>query len=214
MPHRHRALSISVALLGWLALALQLVLTIQQQGNVLGALWLWLGFFTITTNLLAAKVLTASAIGPCNPISRWLEQPDVQSMTAMSIIVVGMIYNLMLRQLWHPQGWQLVADVMLHVVMPLLFLLHWWVVVPKAQLRWQHIGYWLLYPAAYLVYALARGAVNGWYPYPFIDVTTLGYPRVLLNAIGVLLAFVVVAAILLVAGHWQARRPGGHGSRA
>ncbi len=170
------------------------------------ALWLWIGYFTITTNLLVAMALSAWAIGPHGPINRFFGRPDVQSMVAMSIVIVSLVYNLLLRGLWQPQGWQWLADVTLHDVMPLLFVVHWWLAVPKASLNWWQIVFWQIYPAAYFVYVLIRGAANGWYPYPFIDVTTLGYPRVLVNALAVMLAFIVVAALLMALGRWQARR--------
>jgi hypothetical protein len=41
----------------------------------------------------------------------------------------------LLRHLWHPQGWQFIADELLHDVMPLLFLGYWWFCVPKGTLR-------------------------------------------------------------------------------
>jgi hypothetical protein len=207
---RYRTLAALFALLGWCALALQLALTIQlivgHGGSAPFALWRWIGYFTITTNLLVATALTAWAMTPCGPISGFFASPGVQSMVAMSIIIVSLVYNLLLRGLWRPQGWQWLADVTLHDAMPLLFVVHWWLAVPKASLQWRDIGLWQMYPAAYFVYALLRGAMDGWYPYPFVDVTTLGYARVLVNALIVLLAFVVVAAMLMTLGRWQARR--------
>jgi len=198
------------ALLGWLTLALQLMLSIRLgisngQGAWAGV-WTYLDYFTILTNLLVAPVLTAAARGPRNAIDRWLIRPDVQTATAMSIVIVAAVYNLMLRQLWQPHGWQIVADNMLHVAMPALFLLHWWLAVPKASLRWPQVFVWQVYPAAYFIYVLLRGAMDGRYPYPFLDVTTLGYLRVLLDACAVLLAFIVVGLALVALGRWQARR--------
>src|SRR6266571_1200941 len=38
----------------------------------------------------------------------------------------------------------------------------------------------LLFPVCWLIFTLIRGAVIGWYPYPFIDVTRLGYAKVTL----------------------------------
>ena len=160
------------------------------------------------TNALAALALTAAAAIGSGPTARFFRRPDVHTALAMSIVIVCAIYNLMLRQLWHPHGWQIVADNGLHVLMPLLFVLHWWVAVPKASLRWAQIGCWQAWPAAYFAYALGRGALTHWYPYPFLDVTTLGYPRVLLNACAVLLVFIAVAALLLALGRWQVRRAG------
>ena len=47
------------------------------------------------------------------------------------------------------------------------------------DLRWKDAVAWLAYPGVYLVYILARGAVSGLYPYPFVDVNVLGYAGVL-----------------------------------
>ena len=209
MPNRYRSFAAAAALLGWLALAVQLLLSIQLtvangQGMWVGA-WTYLGYFTITTNALVALALTAAASGPRGVTSRFFGRPSVQTAIAMSIAIVSAIYNLLLRQLWHPQGWQLAADVTLHDVMPALFLLYWWLAVPKTTLRWQQVVHWQMYPAAYFAYVLLRGAVNGWYPYPFLDVTTLGYLRVLIDACVVLLVFIAVALLLIALACWQVR---------
>ena len=210
MTRTYRTLATFGALLGWLALALQLLLSIQLtiangQGTLAGV-WIYFGYFTILTNVLVAMALTAAAYGPHGAVSRLFVRPDVHTAIAMSIVIVAAIYNLMLRQLWQPHGWQIVADNVLHVVMPALFLLYWWLAVPKAMLRWPQVIVWQLYPAAYFAYVLARGAVDHWYPYPFLDVTTLGYLRVLIDACVVLLIFIVVALLLVALGRWQVRR--------
>ena len=75
-----------------------------------------------------------------------------------------------------------------------------------STLRWPQVVVWQLYPAAYFAYVLIRGTVNHWYPYPFLDVGTLGYLRVLINACAVLLVFVAVAMLLVALGRWQVRR--------
>ncbi|MBD8879961.1 Pr6Pr family membrane protein [Rhodanobacter sp. 7MK24] len=209
MPSRS-PFAAATALLGWFALALQLWLSIQLtvangQGALAGV-WIYLDYFTILTNMLVAMALTAAARGPHGAASRFFARPDVQTAAAMSIIIVALVYNLMLRQLWQPHGWQIVADNMLHVAMPALFLLHWWLAVPKETLRWPQAFAWQAYPAAYFIYVLMRGAADGRYPYPFLDVGALGYLRVLVNACAVLLAFVVVALMLIALGRWQARR--------
>jgi len=210
MPNRYRLFAAIAALVGWIALALQLLLSIQlTMANGQGALagvWAYIGYFTILTNVLAALALTADARGPRGALSRFFTRPDVHTAIAMSIVIVAAIYNLMLRQLWQPHGWQIVADNALHVVMPALFLLYWWLVVPKATLRWPQVIVWQLYPAAYFAYVLARGAVDHWYPYPFLEVTKLGYLLVLVDACVVLLVFVAVALLLVALGRWQVRR--------
>ena len=66
----------------------------------------------------------------------------------------------------------------------MLFMAYWWFYFPKGALRWSYPLIWGLYPAAYLIYALARGAIIGSYPYGFIDPIAIGYQRTMINAVG------------------------------
>ena len=209
MPNRYRPFAAIAAVIGWLALGLQLLLTIRltmasDQGALAGV-WIYLGYFTVWTNLAAALALTAAARARRDGPGAFFDRPGVHTAIAMAIIVVAAIYHLLLRQLWQPQGWQVVGDDALHTLMPLLFVLYWWLAVPKATLRWRHALVWQVYPASYFAYALARGALNGWYPYPFVDVRALGYLRVFFNALAVLLVLVAAALLLVALGRWQAR---------
>jgi hypothetical protein len=114
--------------------------------------------------------------------------------------IVGIIYNLILRSLWDPKGLQRLADELLHVANPLLFLLFWILYVAKRELQWKHAFRWLLYPVVYIVFILTRGAFSGFYPYPFSNVRELGYVQVLLNCTKVLLAFFLVALLFVSIG--------------
>ncbi|MEO8778452.1 MAG: Pr6Pr family membrane protein [Rhodanobacter sp.] len=210
MPNRYRPFAALAAVIGWLALGLQLLLsmrlTLANGQGALTGVWIYLGYFTVLTNLAAALALTAAASPRHRRLGKFFARPDVHTAIAMSIIVVAAIYHLLLRQLWQPQGWQVVGDDALHTLMPLLFVLHWWLAIPKTTLRWRQVLAWQIYPAAYFVYVLARGALDGWYPYPFLDVSALGYLRVLGDALGVLLVFIAVGLLLVTLGRWQARR--------
>lgn len=210
MPFRHRLLASFAASLGWFGLALQLWFSIRitqgDGGTMLQGVWLFLGYYTILTNALVACVLTVASGDRRGRLARFLARPGVQTAAAMSIVIVSAVYNLMLRQLWSPTGWLLVADLIVHDVMPPLYLLYWWLAVTKRSLRWSQVLVWQSYPAGYFTYVLLRGALDGWYPYPFLDVKTLGYAQVLVDATGVLIAFVLVACLLVAAGRWQARQ--------
>jgi hypothetical protein len=107
-----------------------------------------------------------------------------------------------LRHIWNPQGWQKIADVLLHDLIPLLYVAYWVVFVAKRSLRWKDALWWLIYPAAYFAYTLLRGVTTRWYPYPFLDVQVLGYARVSINAVLLLAAFLVAGLILIAIGRW------------
>ncbi|MEA5450215.1 Pr6Pr family membrane protein [Leptolyngbya sp. CCNP1308] len=200
------------ALVGWFALAAQFYLSVRLgivNGNgVLGGIVAYLSYFTILTNLLAAIALTAGAL-PDRTSPSWLaffRRPGVVTAITASIVVVGSVYFLILRHIWEPQGLQLVADVLLHYAMPPLFFVYWWWAVPKQVLRPAAIPRWMAYPLSYAVYALVLGAIRGRYPYPFIDVTALGYPRVLVNSVVILAVFAGLCLALILLGRLDQRR--------
>ena len=119
---------------------------------------------------------------------------------------MGIAYTLLLQRLWHPTGPQLVADMLLHHLMPALFVFYWWVAVPGNELRWSQVSRWTFYPVFYFMYAMIRGALSGAYPYPFIDADALGYRRALGNAGGLLVGFIAVALLLVAVGRIKDRR--------
>jgi len=187
------------ALLGWFALALQLYLMLVQSppgiAAVLATVITFISFFTILTNLLVALVFSAVALR-----TETFSSPSMQAGAAVYIAIVGMVYRLLLRQLWNPQGAQWVADVLLHDVIPVGYVLYWLLFAPRAGLRWKDAIDWLVFPAVYLVYILARGAVSRVYPYPFVDVNVLGYDGVLVRAAMLLLVFLGMGLIVVTVG--------------
>ncbi|MGO4802186.1 Pr6Pr family membrane protein [Pseudomonas sp. W22_MBD1_FP4] len=187
----------ATALAGWMGLAIQQYLIFYSRwssgASLLGGLINFFSFFTVLTNTLAVVVLSYALVQRDSAAKRFFLRPAVSSGITVSILVVGLAYSLLLRHLWQPEGFQLIADELLHDVMPVLFLIYWWRCVPKGSLRLKHIGAWMIYPLVYFAYALLRGDLLGQYQYPFIDVATLGYPQVFVNAGGILAGFVLIA---------------------
>ncbi|MFP3494065.1 Pr6Pr family membrane protein [Pseudomonas sp. SIMBA_059] len=187
----------TAALAGWVGLAIQQYLILYSRwltdASLLGGLINFFSFFTVLTNTLVVVVLSYALVNRDSAARRFFLAPTVSSGIAVSIIVVSLAYNLLLRHLWSPAGFQFIADELLHDVMPVLFLIYWWRCVPKGHLRLGHIGAWVIYPLVYFGYVLLRGDLLGQYQYPFIDVGTLGYPQVFVNAGGILAGFVAIA---------------------
>lgn len=207
------ALAVNAAV-AWFALGLQLLLMVQQAapGTSLHAVINYFSFFTILTNLLVACTVTLPLLAPRSTAGQFSLRPTIQSATAVYIAIVGITYSLLLRHLWNPQGQQKIADVLLHDVVPVLYLAFWIFLVPKFTLRWSDAVRWLAYPLVYMVYTLARGFVSHWYPYYFIDVDTIGLSRALIHAAGLLFAFFGLGLFFVAIGRWTARSSSAHAS--
>jgi hypothetical protein len=204
-----RALALLLGAVVWAALALQFFITTSQtvangRGLAYG-IGLYFSFFTILTNTLAALTLTVPAARPRSRAGRFFADPVTATGVSAAMAMVGLVYVTLLRHVWEPQGWQLVADVALHYASPVLCVGYWWVAVDKRDLSWRDVPWYLAYPLVYLGYALVRGALVGHYPYHFIDAGLLSYSQVAVNAVGLTLAFVIVAALFTWVGRLQAQ---------
>lgn len=168
------------------------------------AAWRYFAYFTILTNSFVTLVMSRAALAP--QASDGLNTPRVELMAVTSILFVCVVYNLLLAPLWDPQGWQKIADVTVHQVVPALFAL-FWLMRPHRGLSWRDAGFAALWPAGYAAYGLARGALDGFYPYFFIDPTALAWTQVAANLAGLMAAFVVGAILLVGVARTLARQP-------
>lgn len=181
-------LALSGAAIGWSALALQFVLTLNLMDSLSAGVWRFIGYFTIIANTFTAFVLTRAAQGRDRP------RAEFAAVTAM--VLVGVVYSLLLRATWNPQGWQKAADVALHDIMPLLTAVFWLLRPHPRVWGGGDIAASLVLPLGYLAWGLIRGAFEGWYAYPFLDVATLGASAVALNCAGIGVAFLGLALVL------------------
>ena len=193
-----------LAIISWAGVLLQFWLSINlalANGKTVGeGIVVFLGYFTVLTNLFVALTATLPLIAGSSRLGRWFGKPMVLGSATTSILIVGIMYHFLLRNVWQPQGLQLLADVVLHYVVPILAFAYWLVFPPSSKLGVLAPLAWCLYPMGYFVYVFARGELLGSYPYYFIDVTSLGYGKAMSNSFGLLLSFIVLgAAVLAVA---------------
>jgi hypothetical protein len=164
-------------------------------------------YFTILTNILAALALTLPWLAPQSALGKFFARPTVRTAIAAYIIIVMSIVYFVLRHLTTFEGWNFVADLLLHYAMPVLFVIDWLFLVPKQTLKVSDTLGWLAFPVIYLVWTFIHGVFSGFYPYPFLNGAELGNARVLLNEAGLLAIFLVLGFILVTGGRLLDRHP-------
>ena len=95
---------------------------------------------------------------------------------------------------------------LLHYVTPILFVLWWLTAATDGTTRWRDVAWWMIYPLAYLAYALLRAPVAGEVPYPFLDVAKNGAAGVAIWAMAITGLFLVLSVLAVLADHGIARR--------
>ena len=196
-----RGVAALVAAVGWTGLAVQLDASIELTGSLGPALWAMLRFFTVLGNLLCAVVFTAIALG-----QSWAVRPKVISGVAMTMLLIGVVYGVLLQGLLDLSAGRQLASTLLHKVTTVLAPLWWLIFAVKGRLSFRDPLLWALFPLAYFAYGLTRGAIDGVYPYPFMNVATIGWERTAVNGAVMATAFVLAGVALVALDRWLGQR--------
>jgi hypothetical protein len=176
-------LVLRVALVAAVVLALIAVETSSRSG----VLWRLITF-TYQANVLAAAFYLWTLAAP-----RVDARVGLRGAVVLYVVIAGAIWNLFLTG--YSMGYT-PANILLHVVVPVLALSDWLLVGRgTGQVRWWQPVAWLVYPAAYVVLALVvLNEAGRRAPYYFLDPDSVGMGTVVANVC-------VLAACVLAVGY-------------
>jgi hypothetical protein len=147
-------------------------------------------FFTIQSNLIVGATCLLLTIDPTRSslaFRAW------RLTGVVAITITGLVYHTVLARLFDLESWALVADNLIHTVVPVLAVLGWLIFGPRGLTSRAVVRLSVLFPIAWLTFTLIRGAFVHFYPYPFVDVEALGYARVLINCVWVAVLYLGLA---------------------
>jgi hypothetical protein len=141
-------------------------------------------FFTIQSNLLVgvAALLLALRLERSSTAFTVLRLCGLTAIT-----VTGIVFHAVLSKTLDLAGWASLGNELVHTVVPIMAVIGWLLAGPRGLIGKRTVWLSLIFPACWLAFTLIRGAIAHWYPYPFIDVTQLGYFRAALNCVWVAL---------------------------
>ena len=154
-------------------------------------------FFTITTNTIVFIFSAFLLFGGKSKANAFFKKCTTITAITVYILIVGIVFNLLLRPTLNLQGHHRIVSEIFHTVVPVLFFFFWLFFVSPERISFKTIWFWLVYPIIYMIYTIIHGFISSFYPYPFIDVTKLGLQTALINGVFVLIAFVVLSVILI-----------------
>jgi hypothetical protein len=148
-------------------------------------------FFTIQSNLIVGVTTLLLAINPARSTTVF----KVFRFTGiLAITLTGLVYHAVLSKLLDLESWALVADNLVHTVVPIMAVVGWLMFGPRGLTTRRVMWLSILFPVAWLIFVLIRGPIVHFYPYPFVDVIDLGYARVLINCVWVSVLYLGLAA--------------------
>jgi len=197
---RYRWLAGIVATVSWFALALQFDLLMTKAAGMRistgAALIGYFSFLSIQTNLLCAILTSLAVVRATIPFASNRIWPAL----AVYLVTGGIVFALTLRHVFAHNDLQVLTNVLLHYVTPILYAAFWVAAVPKAHLRWRDPAIWLIYPFIYLVVVLLFGLKTGFYPYPLINPKLLNAGQFIANLLALAASFVTMGLIAVAIG--------------
>lgn len=138
-------------------------------------------FFTVLSNIAAATVFLYFGLQPKANSSRRAQL--LRSAAALYMLMTGVIFAVLLADIPNVQltavPWN---NIVLHYIMPTVVILDWVFLPPKGIfVRLRTAALALVFPLAYVAYSLIRGAIVGWYPYPFLNPQASSYSTVFMT---------------------------------
>jgi hypothetical protein len=160
-------------------------------------------FFTVQSNILVglATLLLALRLDRSSTAFAVLRLSGL-----IAITITGIVFHAVLAQTLDLKSWDVLGNELVHTVVPVMAVVGWLLVGPRGLFSRRVAWLSLIFPVCWLAFTLIRGAVAHWYPYPFIDVTQLGYGRAAVNSAWLALLMLGLAAGATALDKWLERR--------
>lgn len=182
------------------AITTQLVVQIKRGYSTVN----YFSYFTNLSNIFAAVVLLIGAfslITRRDPTAAGAAAIIIRGTSVVCMAVVGIVFSILLRNedVGALLPW---VNTVTHYLMPVVIVLDWLWQPPRTTLMRKYTMYWLIFPSLYLGYSIIRGAIVGWYPYPFFDpAKTGGYGGVARYCFAILALFFVLCWLFVTVGN-------------
>lgn len=185
------------AMARWIgALVIAVALGFQAWADLTFGTFTWVqlpAYFTPLANLVGIAALTAAGIfsirGRGEP--RWVSLLRVNATTYLVIVAV-VYWSLLAPYAYVKLPW---ANGVIHGGAAVVLLADWLLARPRRPLPRRSVWTVLSLPVAWLGYLAARAALDGWIPYPFLDISRGALP-VLATVAGLTCAVLATAATL------------------
>ena len=170
--------------------------------------WDFYVHFTNISNFLCLGVMIAALVQTIRKKedSYVSAAPMLKFIGMLGILLTFLVFNIMLAGNRDPQlNWR-VGSLAFHVVLPIMYIAHWFLFYERRRCKWYYPLASISFPLAYLIFIFIQAAIMGFdtsvlipgtttpliYPYFFVNLETQGVSGVLMWIVILAVAFVAV----------------------
>ena len=175
--------------------------------------WDFYVHFTNISNFLCIGVMLAALIQTAKKKEDSFVKtaPLLKFIGMLGILLTFLVFNILLAGNRDPQlNWR-IGSLTFHVVLPIMYVLHWFLFYERKKCKWYYPIASVSFPLAYLIFIFIQAAIMKFdssvlipgtetpliYPYFFVNLETQGVGGVIKWIVILLSAFVVVGFVFL-----------------
>ena len=161
----------------------------------------YFSYFTVQSAMINIVVLLVGGVLALRYRSDTVLYTTIRMSAVAYAIVTAVVYNVLLRGI-PDEGFVVTPwpGEIMHVWIPIFFTLDWLLSPGRPALRWTALRVAISYPIAWVAFTLVRGAIDGWFPYPFLEFST-GFVNVATYVVGIAGFIIAIAALAI----WYSR---------
>jgi hypothetical protein len=194
------ALRLLLAALSLAGVVFQLIIAIRTDFGLVN----FFSYFTNLGNLFASAVFIIGAVRILRRTPSSAAWEAVRGASVVYMAFIGIVFNTLLSDA--DLGLEPWVNLVHHTLMPIAVVVDWLLLAPRVRLAMRIAWLWVIVPVAYSIYSIVRGAVIGFYCYPFFNPGAVGgYGGVALYCAALLAGFIVLALAVRAIGNALAR---------
>lgn len=179
-----------LTIFSWFVLGVMFYRDVTSQSNISSGLLAVIDsykYYSRQTNLLVALWYSLALIFHFKPTYLSKIQGVLKGAITVYITITFAVFAVMLSGIYHPTGIDSFLSICSHYLIPILFIVDWFISETENNYEWRFLAYWIIYLFNYLVFTIVYAYYTNNYLYPFLNVQNLGWGKFTFN-VGVLIA--------------------------
>lgn len=165
-----------------------------------------LGYFTIQSGLMVLAVFISLLINQLRGTPEKAASPAIRGAVQLYIVITSLIFLTLLSSRVETSGLSTVVIYINHLGTAVLLMIDNILSIEPGSFKWKYLATWMIYPFAYLLFALFEGLVFCRFRYYFLNFYELGIGFYFQYVILLLIIFVFIAFISIFLNNFFKKR--------
>ena len=178
----NKYIKLTIALLAITGVTINIITSaVEEPFSLFRGLWLF-RYFTLQSNFLVfGYFIYMFVTGKSNKYILGI---------TVYITFTFIVFAIMLSSTYHPTGWNQVANVLSHYMVPIMVILYFFILNEEKTFQYKDILMNMIYPLGYIVFMVVHGMITGDYLYPFFQVNNVGILGLIITIFILVLFFI------------------------